>query len=483
LPQKPEDMKQQVLIARNKECEQLERCITSNRSEFVIVCGRRRIGKTFLIDSYFHGEYDFSFVGLHKAKTQLQLRRFAKTLAEYSGQSQSALKDWYDAFDALKDYLKQLPEDRKKVIFIDEMPWIDAQRSSFVSALEDFWNGWANRRPDILLIASGSATSWMANNLIANQGGLHNRITQRIYLEPFTLGETEEYLHSMDIHWSRYDILQCYMLTGGVPYYLSLLDNKLSVAQNIDALCFDEYGALRREYDELYNALFPHVDAYIHIVELLYQHKSGLIRKELAEAVNMNGSRLTTVLNNLEQCGFIARRQMYGSPHVMVYRLVDFYTLFYFKFIAHQLTLDKNWWSHHLDDGGIRAWRGLTFELICQQHHPQVKKALGINGMATAVSTWSCTRNEALSQPGTQVDMLIERADRVIHLCEIKFSEGVYNITAEYEQKLRQRLDVFRQRTKCKKTVVNTFITTFGVGDGKHRSIVHSEVTMDDLFG
>lgn len=475
-------MQAQTLIARDRECEQLDRCMTSNRSEFVIVCGRRRIGKTFLIERYFSSSYDFSFVGSHKATTQRQLSRFAKALRDASGHDVQPLKNWYDAFDALQDYLKTLPTDRKKVIFIDEMPWIDTQRSTFVSALEDFWNGWANRRADIVLVASGSATSWMADNLIENQGGLHNRITQRIYLEPFTLAEAELYLKSVGCELSRYDILQCYMLTGGVPYYLSLLDPKLSVAQNIDDLCFNVNGALRYEYNELYNALFAHVEAYIRIVELLYHHKSGMTRKEIADATKLSGSKLNTILRNLELCCFIAKREMFGRSSVLVYRLTDYYTLFYFKFIEGKHKLDDNWWSHNLDDSGVHAWQGLTFELICMQHHKQIKKALGISGMATEVSTWTCQRDEKNNLPGAQIDMIIDRADRIIHLCEIKYSDGLYNITADYESKLRTRRDVFRLRTKTNRTVVNTFITTFGIGEGKHNSIVHSEVNMNDLF-
>ncbi len=473
---------QQLLIARHKECRQLEQCMESNRSEFVIVCGRRRIGKTFLIDSFFNYTYDFTFVGSHKAKTQIQLRKFAKAIKEHSGKPVAPFRDWYDAFDALEDYLGTLPKDRKKVIFIDEMPWIDTIRSSFVSALEDFWNGWANRRNDIVLIASGSATSWMADNLISNQGGLHNRITRRIYLEPFTLKETEEYIKSFAEHWVRYDILQCYMLTGGVPYYLSLMDFSLSIAQNIDALCFDENGALQKEFDELYNALFTHVESYLKVVELLYHNKSGLTRKEISDHLSINGKFLNTILKNLEQCDFIAKREMFGRTNVMVYRLVDFYTLFYLKFMEGKHKLDKNWWSHHMNDAGINVWRGLTFELICMQHHQQIKNALGISGMATEVSTWRCTPDPQKELPGGQIDMIIERADRIIHLCEMKFSEGTYNITKEYEAKLRSRSDVFKLKTKTKKPLVHTFVTTYGLGEGKHHSIVHSEVTMDDLF-
>lgn len=471
-----------VLIARQRECEQLAESLKSNRSEFVIVCGRRRIGKTFLVDQFFNNEYDFTFVGAHKAKTAIQLRNFAKALKQYSGKRSDPFKDWYDAFDALEEYLDNLPTDRKKVIFIDEMPWIDTSKSTFVEALENFWNGWANRRYDIVLIASGAATSWMANKLIANQGGLHNRITRSIFLEPFTLGETEEYLKQQGFYWMRYDILQCYMVTGGVPYYLSLLNPKLSVAQNIDTLCFDERGPLRNEFSELYPALFSHSENYINIVTLLYQHKSGMTRKEISNSSKLNGTALNTILENLEQCGFIDKVGTFGRESCLVYHLVDFYTLFYFKFIAGRHSLDPQWWSHHLDDAGVRSWQGLSYEMICLRHHQQIKKALGISGMATTVSTWRCAPDEKKGLPGAQIDMIIERADRMIHLCEIKFSQKAYNITAEYEKKLRDRMWLFDLKTKNKRTLVHTFITTFGLGEGKHHSIVHSEVTMDDLF-
>ncbi len=471
-----------ILIGRQGECETLKDCMSSNRSEFVIVCGRRRIGKTFLVDQFFGNQYDFSFVGQHRTNTRTQLSYFARAIQKYSGQKQSSYADWYEAFDALEEYLETLPSDRKKVIFIDEMPWIDTQRSAFVSALENFWNGWALRRNDIVLVATGSATSWMADKLIENQGGLHNRITRRIYLEPFTLRETEEYFKAIDATYTRYDLLQCYMFTGGIPFYLSLINTKWSIAQNIDQLCFSKNAPFRNEYGELYNALFTHVDSYIKVVELLYAHKVGLTRKEISSRTKFNGNFLNTLLNNLTQCDFIDTYEMFGKKNTLVYRLVDFYTIFYLKFIANQHNKDTEWWSHNLESASIKAWMGLTFELLCMRHHKQIKKALGISGIPTSISTWKCLPDAEKGLSGAQIDMLIERADHVVHLCEMKFSEQEYNITNEYEMHLRNRMGIFKQQTKTHDAIVHTFVTTFGVGEGKHRSIVHSEVTMDDLF-
>lgn len=471
------------LIARQRECEELSKCMKSDKSEFVIICGRRRIGKTYLVDRFFEGKFDFKFVGGHNLRTREQLRSFSKALKKYSKKKYPEFEDWFEAFDALEEYLESLPVERKKVVFIDEMPWMDSKRSNFVSALENFWNGWANGQYNIVLVATGSATSWMVDKLLKNRGGLHNRITRRLYLAPFTLKETEEYLRKRRTTWDRYEMLQCYMVTGGVPFYLDLIEPRESLAKNIDRLCYEEDGVLSKEFDELYNAVFPVADTYISVVRLLSEHKKGLTRKEIGVKIGLNGANLTRILSNLDKCNFIGRRAQFGNKkNEAIYRLIDFYTLFYFKFIEKNLSLDSAWWTHHLGSSSISAWQGLTFEIICMEHHRQIKNALGISGMATSVSTWRCYPDAENNLPGAQIDMIIDRADRMINLCEMKFSLNAYNISAEYERKLRDRMWLFDLKTKNKKPLVHTFVTTFGLGEGKHHGIVHSEVTMDDLF-
>ena len=471
------------LIARQRECEELNRCITSGKSEFVIICGRRRIGKTYLVDRFFDRKFDFKFVGGHNLRTRDQLRNFAKALKKYSKKKWPEFLDWFEAFDALEEYLESLSSKRKKIIFIGEMPWMDSKRSNFVSALENFWNGWANGQYNIVLIATGSATSWMVDKLLKNRGGLHNRVTRRLYLSPFSLKETEEYMKQRHTTWDRYEILQCYMVTGGVPFYLDLIDPRETLAKNIDRLCYETDGALGKEFDELYNAIFPSADTYISVVRLLSEHKDGLTRKQIGEGVGTSGTNLTRIIGNLEKCNFIGKRAKFGNKkNEAIYRLIDFYTLFYFKFIEKNFSLDNAWWTHHLDSSSIAAWQGLTFEIICMEHHQQIKNALGISGMATSVSTWRSYPEPKKGLPGAQIDMIIERADRMIHLCEMKFSRSAYNISADYEKRLRERMWLFDLKTKNKKPLVHTFITTFGLGVGKHHNIVHSEVTMDDLF-
>lgn len=473
------------MIGRKKEQIELQRCMDSNRSELVVVYGRRRVGKTFLIDEFFNGKYDFTYVGGHNLTPRMQLRNFAKALKIAMGESTARkLTDWFDAFDVLEEYLSALPSDKKKLVFIDEMPWIDSLRSDFTAAFENFWNGWAARRRDIVFVASGSATSWMVDRLVENQGGLHARITCQIYLRPFTLYETELYLKSIGCSWDRFQIAQCYMCFGGIPFYLSLIQPNLSLVQNIDALCFNKGGALRHEFDELYSALFSNAESYIKIVRMLATRRNGMVYSEIVKNTKIEGSRLTKILANLERCDFIMKIRYYGKKtQDRIYKLTDFYTLFYLKYIEPNVdSYDEQWWSGHYLSHSVEAWQGLTFENLCLMHINQIRGALNIGGVATEAFAWFDKADKEKDMRGSQIDLILERADRIINLCEMKFCQGQYRISDEYAMKLRNRMELFREKTRTTKTLANTFVTTFGVANGIHSSIVSSEVNLDGLF-
>lgn len=470
------------LIARNRERRELERLYDSSRSEFVIVYGRRRIGKTFLVNQLFGDRFTFTFVGARDQDTSVQLQRFAHQLQVFSGSPfVPSLGNWNDAFNELRSLIEHLPHDERKVIFFDEMPWIDTPRSSFVDALEYFWNAWAAQRDDILFIACGSATSWMVDKLVKNHGGLHNRITARVYLRPFVLGECEEMLHAMGCHWDRYSIVQCYMAFGGVPFYLSLLQPGQTLAQNIDRLFFEKNAMMREEFEQMFAALFPQADRYLAVVEALAGRREGMLRQEIVEATGISGGNLTQVLENLERCDFVVTYAKYkSSVRNSLYRIADPYVLFYFKFVRNNTTKDAHYWSTHLMSASVLAWQGFSFEMVCQAHLQQIKQALGINGIATNSCSWR--HKGSAEQPGAQIDLLIERGDRAINICEMKFSTEPYTITKSYEQQLRNKMALFRQVTHSTKPLLLTMVTTFGVMPGVHSGIVQSEVTMDDLF-
>lgn len=475
----------QQIIGREKELTQLRRCVESNRSEFVIVYGRRRVGKTFLVDSFFDGKYDFAYVGGHRLTKAKQLRGFAKALKKVSGAKlQPQFKSWEEAFDALETYLESLPQEKRKIIFIDEMPWIDTPQSEFIEALEQFWNGWGARRSDIVFIASGSASSWMMDKLVENPGGLHARITCNIYVRPFTLHETREYLLSRSIRWDNYQILCLYMTLGGVPFYLSLLDREQTLIGNIDRLFFERNGLLRNEFDELYQAIFSNAGKYLEVVTLLNGHKEGLTFAEISRETGIEGQRLTKLLRNLERCDFIIAYSQFGnSQKGTLYRLVDFYTLFYYKFVLQNDTKDEEWWLHNYNSRSVESWQGRTFELVSLMHLPQIKQALGISGIATSASSWRYVPNKVdKDEKGAQIDLVIDRADHHITLCEMKFCTGRYRITEDYATTLRDRMQLFADKTHTNKGLVNTFVSTFGLANSSGSSAIDNEITAEDLF-
>lgn len=469
------------LIGRKLEQAKLQACMESERSEFVVVYGRRRIGKTFLVRRFFKDNYAFSFVGKHEMRREQQLAEFAKELMCYSHSTfVPQLKNWTEAFDALQRLLETYNIPGKKVVFFDEMPWMDTPKSDFVSALENFWNGWANMRDDIVLVACGSATSWMVDKLLHNQGGLFNRITQKIYLRPFKLSEMEQYLDEKHFGWNRYQIAQCYMILGGIPFYLTLLNPKLSLLSNIDELFFaDAHAMLRTEYNELYSTLFKRPDNYLAVIRMLTERKEGFTRKEINEKTKLGGAALSKILSDLEQCDFIFSYARYGNAkNNAIYRIKDFYTLFYYKYVNGIDTKDSLRWTHLSSTPQVSSWQGFSFELLCLLHLDEIKKALGIDRILNDASAWRSRQPEQ----NTQIDLVIERADHNINLCEMKFSSGMYAIDKGYEQKLRERMSIFQAETMTRCSTRITMVTTYGVLQNKHSGIVNDEVLLDDLF-
>ena len=471
------------LIGRERECEELQWALDSQRSEFVVLYGRRRIGKTFLVRRFFKDSYCFHYVGAHKQKKTVQLQNFREALMHYSSDGTiPSLPNWHEAFLQLEKYLEGCKE-KRKVLFFDEMPWMDTQGGDFVAELEYFWANWVQNRDDIVFIACGSATSWMKEKLEDNQGGLHNRITHRIYLRPFYLNECKAYLDHHGFEWDDYQILQCYMLFGGVPYYLSLLRPYLSLPENVDSLIFRRGGDLCDEFKELYHALFRKANRYIDIVKLLSTKRQGFLRSEIEEATGYGGGGLTKMLDNLERCDFIISYVQYGNKNKQtLYRLADFYTLFYFRYVENNNTRDEQYWQHHFMDRGVESWEGFTFEEVCLRHLPHIKQGLGISGMATESSAWRFVPAKDDERKGAQIDLVIKRADKIIHLVEMKFSERPFVITKDYEEKLKSRKNLFMEITKLRRGPVHTFITPMGVARGQHTSLIHSELTAKDLF-
>lgn len=469
-------------IGREPEIKQLEQIYAESRPAFVAVFGRRRIGKTLMIRHVFGERMTFHLTGIGNVTTAQQLVNFQ---AAFERQAplllhRSTPKNWFSAFQQLITFLEK-EKKGKKIVFLDELPWLDTAKSDFMPSLEHFWNSWASARTDVLLIVCGSAASWMLKKLIHNRGGLHNRVTTRIRLEPFTLREAEQLLLRKNAALDRYQIIQYYMAVGGVPFYLDTFDGQLTPMQNIETKCFSKDGFLRTEFDDLFQSLFAKAERHISIVEAIATKTKGLTREDILKLTKLPNNGVTTqLLEELEESGFIRKYQPFQRTNRQsLFQLVDFYTLFYLKFIKNAQFLDSGNWLALTDSPIYKAWSGYAFEQVCLMHTPQIKQALGISGIFAQSSSWRSKDAEN----GAQIDLLIDRRDRVINLFEIKFSSEPYTITKAYSEQLRQKIGVFKSETDTRKAVWLAMLTTFGLKKNQYSgSLVQHDLTMDCLF-
>ena len=467
------------MIGRDEEKVKLLRANASEYSQFVTVYGRRRVGKTFFVRETFDYTFTFQHTGLAKTGLKGQLKAWQSSL-KYSGHKAACPKTWLEAFDQLKDFIL-LSGDERKVIFIDEMPWMDTPRSGFIPALEHFWNGWASARKDITLIVCGSATSWIINKLIRNKAGLRGRVTTKIRIQPFTLAECERYAEAAKLGMTRSQIAECAMIMGGIPYYWSFLKRGNSLAQNIDELFFSEDGDLCNEYDELYTSLFKNPEPYMKIISMLGTKKYGLTREQILSGGVQDNGKLTEILDNLEQCGFIRKYSAFGyRSNNAVYQLIDCYTLFYHRFIRENNTKDERFWSHNVGSPIYYNWCGLAFESLCFLHVNQLKQALGITGVASNVCSWRSPASD--EGKGAQIDMLIDRNDGIIDICEMKFTKEPFRVQGETLEDVQNKRSRFIEATKTKKAVHLVLVSAAGVVRNGYSDEFQKVITLDSLF-
>jgi hypothetical protein len=462
------------IIGRKREIKELQRLKESNQAEFVAIYGRRRVGKTWLVRSFFQDQFTFYTTGIALGNRKEQLQNFYKSICSYSKSALQQPKDWYEAFDLLKDVIKRSRQ-RRKVVFLDELPWMDTQKSEFLKAIDLFWNSWGNMQQNLLFVVCGSAASWMVKNIIRNKGGLHNRLTCHLHLEPFTLAETKAYLHSQGVRWTDDLIAECYMVMGGIPYYLHLLDRSMSLAQNIDRLFFAPNALLKDEFDTLYKSLFNKSEDYVKIIASLSKRRSGHTRDEIVKATGLtNGGGLTRKFDELEQCSFI-RRYNPVKGRTVIYQLIDFYSLFYFQFLNGSHHFDRDAWLHHQATPRHNTWLGLSFERLCFAHLYAIQKALGITGIAT--------KTFPMQTPNAQMDMVILRADKVISLCEMKYTSKPYAITKQEADKLRHRAEELSQCFPSQKQVLITLVSNQAPKKNiYYNSLITNNITLFDLF-
>jgi len=471
-----------ALTGRQEERSQLDRLLASKEAEFLALYGRRRVGKTFLIREHFKKQLTFELTGLKDGLLHEQLVNFHHELQQRSGKNQAVPKSWQEAFQQLGAYLKSRRSQKKQVIFLDELPWLASPRSRFLPALDHFWNTVLSRDSRFILVICGSAASWMIAKVIDHKGGLHNRVTSRMNLEPFTLAESARFLKSRKIKLTEYDQLTLAMVMGGVPHYLKEASPGKSAAQIIDRSCFHQNGPLRDEFDRLYASLFDHSDRHVDIVRQLASTPQGITRSALTNAYT-TGGRLTQTLRELEEAGFISAHLPFAKKSKdTLYRLADEYSLFYLTWIESKRGLGAGTFLKKIKTPAWRAWSGYALESLAHKHLNQIKQALGISVIETSHCSWVHRPDETWPD-GAQIDLLLDRADQTINLIEIKFSQGPFTITKKYAGELRRKLQVFREVSGTKKNVFLTFLTTHGLTPNAYsRELVQESITTEALF-
>ena len=483
----------QMIIGRNKEITLLNNLYDSGSAELVALYGRRRVGKTFLVDELFNDRITFRHAGLspidirstdesgRKSRMKDQLKHFYRSLTEQGMEKHGCPSSWLDAFYMLEDLLSEKDDGKGRLlIFIDEIQWLDTPRAGFMTGLEAFWNGWACHRRNIMLIVCGSSTSWILDKVINNHGGLYDRVTRQINLKPFSLYECEKMFEDSGVEMSRYDMVQSYMMVGGIPYYMKYFSRELSFPQNIDAIFFDEGAPLRDEFNRLFSSLFVNPEVMLSIVTALSKKNRGLTRKELLNQTGLSDSgEFSNQLKALISGDFIIKYSSLGNGREPFYKLTDPFCIFWLKFVKNSKP-GRTDWTGISESPSVTSWRGLAFENVCFNHIDAIKEALGIRGVSTEESMWSKIGDD--DEAGTQIDLIIKRRDNVVNMCEAKFYSDEFAVNKDYHFKLIRRKNMLNELIPKKAVVHNTLITTYGLKPGEYASDFIHVVTMDDLF-
>ena len=482
-----------MLIGREKEIKELNELYHSEDAELIALYGRRRVGKTYLIDEVFRDKLNFRHAGLspidsekENVKAHLmkdQLTHFFRSLTMQGYKGKKTPESWLEAFYMLEDLLVEKYKDNERiVVFLDEMQWLDTPKAKFMTGFEAFWNGWACHRKNLMVIVCGSSSSWILTNVINNHGGLYGRVTFEIKLKPFTLRECEQFLTSKGICMSRYDVIQAYMMVGGIPYYLRYFNKRLSLAQNINEIFFADEAPLKDEFNRMFASLFKNAEPIKQIIKAIASKNKGITRKELSEITGVTDSgEVTRQLNALIAGDFIIKYKSFGdNKRDEIYKLVDPFSYFYLTFLDKSSDNRNIDWINIEDSNRVLTWKGYAFENVCWNHIPQIKMALQIGGVSTTEALWSKRGDE--NTRGTQIDLIIVRKDNVVHMCEIKFYNDEFEVDKEYHLILERRKKMLREHISKRATIHNTLITTYGLRKTNYFGDFVHVLTIDQLF-
>jgi hypothetical protein len=481
------------IVGRSEEQKTLKLVLNSSKSEFLAIYGRRRVGKTFLIRNFFSQApcIFFHATGIQNGSSKKQLEQFSKQigLTFFGGASISPSRQWLDAFEELTLAIKQVPSNKTVVLFFDELPWMATRRSGLLEALEYYWNRYWDHDSRIKLIICGSSASWVIEKIINNKGGLYNRVTRTMHLVPFTLNETKDFLAACGVKLNQKQILDLYMVMGGVPHYLALIPPGLSAQQSIELLCFQQSGDLVNEFERLFSSLFKNAEIYVGLIRVMAKHRYGISQAQLIEEGGISeGGTGVKRLKELEEAGFIASFLPHGHQEKGVYyKIADEYTLFYLHWIEpyrrsiRKQIKSRGYWLSKAQSPSWKSWSGYSFEAVCHKHIPQIRKALKIDPGAD-IGSWRYIPKSDKEKRGAQIDLLFDRPDDAITICEIKHSNHPFVIDKECAHELEMKVEIYQKQTRTQKQIVLAMIASNGLKFSKYSKMVDHQATLEDLF-
>ena len=473
------------MIGRREQNRIMQDALKLKKSSFIAITGRRRVGKTYIVREIYSQQFCFSITGIQNGTMRVQLTNFIQKLNECQGknaQAHGSVKNWQEAFILLKTYLKSLPKTKKQVIFIDELPWIATAKSGFIQLLANLWNDYLSNEKHFILVVCGSATSWITNKIINDKGGFHNRVTTPIHLKPFTLAETKLFFKSKNIQFTDSGIAEIYMALGGLPYYLEQIKKGESPSKAIERLCFEESGILKNEYHNLYKALFDNWEYHEAIVQELAMSQKGLTRNEIIEKTKISaGGNFSRAINDLLLTDFVYTYHPFGNKkRESIYKLADEFSVFYHRFMKGNTHKEAAIWQTIAQSQKYKIWKGLAFESLCLKHIDEIKNALGIRNVYSENASYFRSKN---SKYGFQIDLIIDRKDAAINLCECKFYESNFEITKKYAEEIKMRKAAFREETQTKKMLFNTMITNENIIENEYSlEVIDYYVPLSELM-
>lgn len=482
------------VIGRAKEKAELKTVLESKKSEFLGIYGRRRIGKTFLIREYFKnmkGVQFLSFQGQKDVDTKTQIDTFYHELEKQFkiNYQLKRARDWQGAFHDFDKFIEKHTLENKKdviVLFLDELPWFCNSKAGFLPALDYYWNQRWSANAKMKLIVCGSAASWMIKNVVNAKGGLHNRLTKKMYIAPFQFVEVKEFSKTNKLNFTDTQLLQIYMVLGGVPFYWSLLKKTTPISKQIDDLLFGKNAILKNELQNIFRSLFDNSELHLRIVKILSAAKSGIERNTLLNKCQIkSGGQASQYLDNLIHSGFIESFHLFGNKKKLtLFRLIDSFSYFDSYWSKQSLGLVA-FWQNKIQTPKLNTWAGYAFENFCLQHINQIIKALEIDRQVEAIHSWhSIDQNKKgdIEEKGAQIDLIIERMDGVLHVIEIKYSQNEFVLKKEDAKNILNKVDRFKEKTQYRGQIKINLVTPIGLKKGLWNDEVFDKtITLKDL--